>query len=188
MRYATFATTWKRLGAWANRHWPVLGALGDAFSFVVLFGGVTLAVLESGWAHAAGVWCGPICSATPDVEHVTAAICGGAAILFVKLYAELTAAVRRVVVNPMTQVKRGDREPEEVVGWAFHLYHQIGIALAIAVTGGTMLFKDGVWYVATIEFVLGWWAGENVLTFFWPKPRRGHSQRRGDTAREPGRS
>jgi hypothetical protein len=82
-----------------------------------------------------------------------------------------------VFVDPMTQVKREDLKPEEVVGWAFHLYFLRGSGLAIAVTGGTMLFKDGVWYVATTEFFLGWCAGGvSVLKFFWSKPRRGHQR------------
>jgi hypothetical protein len=171
MRDATSATIRKRLGAWANQHWPVLSVLGYTFSFVVLFGGVTLAVLESGWAHAAAAWCGQICRAAPGVEPATAAICGAGAILFVKLYAELTAVVQRVLVSRMPRAKRQDLEPDEVAGWVFGLYYLIGFYFAIGVTGGTILFGDGVWHVATTEFCLGWWAGVNVLEFFWPKPR-----------------
>ena len=60
---------------------------------------------RGGLAHAAGVRCGPICLATPGFEHVAAAMCGGAAILFVKLYAGLTSAVQRTFIDPFKHVR-----------------------------------------------------------------------------------
>ena len=44
---------WKPIEAWAERHWALLGAFGHALAFAVLFGGVALAALTSGFTDTA---------------------------------------------------------------------------------------------------------------------------------------
>jgi hypothetical protein len=141
MYCATFAAIKKRfeafderLDAWADRHWRVLSVFGTRLSFVMLFGGVALHAYESGLAHAVGVWCGPICLATPGFEYVAAAMCGGAVILFVKLYARLTSAVQRTFIDPFKYV-RPEPPAREVARWAGCLHVLIGIAIFLAMAG-----------------------------------------------------
>jgi hypothetical protein len=152
MHYATFAAIWKRLEAWTDRRLPVLSAIGYALSFVMLFGAVTLAAYESGLAHAAGALCVPICLATHGFEYVTAAMWGGAAILFVKLYARLAAAVQRVFVDPFEFVRPEPLKPGEVVNWAVVLHMLIGMALFVAIAGFEETKTN-----AAMELVIGWW-------------------------------
>jgi hypothetical protein len=52
---AAFLAFDERLDAWAERHRPVLSAVGYALSFVMLFGAVALHAYESGLAHVAQV-------------------------------------------------------------------------------------------------------------------------------------
>jgi hypothetical protein len=182
----TFATLKKRfvafderLDALADRHWPILSVLGYALSFVLLFGGVALHAYESGLTHAAGARCGPICRTTPGFEYAAAALCGGVAILFVKLYAELTAGVRRTFIDPFKFV-RPEPPTKEVARWAAYLHCLIGIALFLAMAGFAKeqipgRFEARLGSLGSLEMLLGWWVGGlAVLRFFWPKyPRDG---------------
>jgi hypothetical protein len=176
-----------RLDAWADRHWPVLSILGYALSFVLLFGGVALHAYESGLAHAIGVQCGPIGRTNPGFEYGTAVLCGGAAILFVKLYARLTAGVQRTFIDPFKYV-RPEPSTKEVARWAASLHCLIGIALFFAMAGIAKeqipgRFEVQVGMHGSLEMLLGWWVGGlTVLRFFWPKYPRGGSYTRDHAA------
>jgi len=141
---------------------------------------VALHAFDSGLAHAAGVRCGPICLATPGFEHVAAAMCGGAAILFVKLYARLTSTVQRTFIDPFKHV-RPEPPAREVARWAARLHVLIGIALFLAMAGLAKAqipgrFQATLGGLGSLEMVLGWWVGGlAVLRFFWPKYPRGGS-------------
>jgi hypothetical protein len=167
-----------QLDVWANRHWPVLSVLGYALSFVLLFGGVALHAYESGLAHSSGVRCGPICRTTPGFEYAAAAVCGGAAILFVKLYATLASAVQRRLIDPLKFV-RPEPPTKEAARWAKFLHCLIGIALFLAMVAFTKEQIPGSYKVqigtpGALEMLLGWWVGGLVvLRFFWPKYPRG---------------
>jgi hypothetical protein len=195
-RFATlkqrFVAFDERLDAWADRHWPALSTIGYALSFVLLFGGVALHAYGSGLAHAAAVRCGSVCSATRGYGFMAAAICGGAAILFVKLYAGLTSAVRRRFFDPFKFV-RPEPPTKQVARWAAVLHCLIGIALFIAMAGLAKVPISGRLFETTLEIpkwrfeatlgdhgflemALGWWVGGlSVLRFFWPTYPRGGS-------------
>jgi hypothetical protein len=188
-----------RLDAWAARHWPVLRVLGYALAFVLLFGGVALHAWQTGFARVAAATCGPACLALPGYEYAAAALCGTAAILFVKLYAKLTAAMQRVFVDPFEFV-RPEPPPAQVPGWVLFLHVLIGIAMFFVIAGIGQIRIPGmldrlfevsvesesgfrVWLgdYGGAEFAVGWWAGGRaVLEFFWLKYPRG-----GTVARAP---
>src|SRR4051812_4112865 len=85
-----------RLDAWTARHRPILRILGYTLSFALLSGGVALHAFETGFAHVAATRCGPTYMALPGSDAIAAIACGAGAILFVQLYARLTATVQRV--------------------------------------------------------------------------------------------
>ena len=179
-----------RLDAWAARHWAVLRVLGYTLSFALLSGGVALHALQTGFAHVATLQCGPACTAVPGIEYVAAMACGAGAILFVQLYAVLTAAVQRVVFDQFRYV-RPEPPPADVSRWAVMLHVLIGLAVFFAIAGiGTIRTPaslDAVFEMsiespkrhhislgshALLELVLGWWiGGRGVLGFFWSKYR-----------------
>jgi hypothetical protein len=166
---ATIAAIPKRLEARVDRHLPTFSVIGYTLSFVVLFGGVVLAAYESGLAHAAGMQCGPMCVAIPGFEYAMAAMWGGAAILFVKLYARLAAVLQRVFVDPFEFVRPESLRSGKVVGWAEVLHLLIGLALSVAIAGFETTKTNAV-----VELCIGWWVGgRGVLRFFWPKPPGG---------------
>lgn len=179
-----------RLDAWAARHWPLLRILGDTLSFALLCGGVALHALQTGFAHVATLQCGPACTAVPGFEYIAALLCGAAAILFVQLYAKLTAAAQRVFVDRFKYV-RPEPPPADVSRWAVMLHVLIGLVLFFAIAGigkiSTPAPLDALFEMsiesprhhvslgshALLELVLGWWiGGRGVLGFFWSKYRR----------------
>src|SRR5258708_29699073 len=94
-----------RLDAWAARHRPVLRNLGYALAFALLSGGVALHAFQTGFAHVATLRCGSACTAVPGIDTIAAIACGAGAILFVQLYARLTAAVQRVAFDQFKYVR-----------------------------------------------------------------------------------
>src|SRR4051812_1035701 len=90
-----------RLDAWRDRHRMMLRALGNAWCFVLLFGGVTVHAYESGFARTLAVRC----LDAPGWEGATATLCGWAAILLVKVYARLTSEAQRAFVDPFKFVR-----------------------------------------------------------------------------------
>jgi len=189
-----FDTFDDRLDAWANRHWPFLSAIGITLSFAMLFGAVALHAYQSGLAHAAGLRCGPLCLAAPGFDYAAAALCGGAAILYVKLYAGLASTVQRRVFDPLKYV-RPEPPAKKVARWAAVLHVLLGFAvfLAMAVFAKMQIpgrlfemtletprgFKVTLGESGGLEMVLGWWVGGlAVLRFFWPAYPRGGSYTR----------
>lgn len=61
----------------------------------------------------AGSATGALASVGPGFEYLAAAMCRGAAILFVKLYARLTSAVQRTFIDPFKYVRPGSTEAAE---------------------------------------------------------------------------
>jgi hypothetical protein len=166
-----------RLDAWAERHWPVLSVLGTTLSVVLLFGGVALHAVQSGFAHAAALRCGPLCLTAPGFESMAAVLCGGAAIVFVRLYAALTSTVQRRVFEPFKYV-RPEPPTRQVARWAAVLHCLIGIGLLLAMAGLAKeqipgRFKANLGGLGTFEMFPGWWVGgPAVLRFFWPNLRQ----------------
>jgi hypothetical protein len=179
-----------RLDAWAAPHRPVLRVLGYTLSFALLSGGVALHAFETGFAGVAAVRCGPACAVIPGFEYVGAILCGAAAILFVQLYAKLTAAVQRIVFDQFRYI-RPEPPPADVSRWAVMLHVLIGLVAFFAIAGiGKVLapapldallemsLESPKHHVslgshALLELVVGWWiGGRGVLGFFWSKYRR----------------
>jgi hypothetical protein len=55
-----FATRWKPIEAWAQRHRFVLSAAGYALALAVMFGGVALAAYHSGFTQTEAAVCGAL--------------------------------------------------------------------------------------------------------------------------------
>jgi len=179
-----------RLDAWAARHWPVLRILGYTLSFALLSGGVALHAVQTGFAHVATLQCAAACTAVPGFEHIAALLCGAAAILFVQLYAVLTAVAQHVFVG--LRYVRPEPPPADVSRWAVMLHVLIGLVIffAIAAIGKipTPAPLDALFEMsmesprgyrvslgshALLELAAGWWVGgRGVLGFFWSKYRR----------------
>jgi hypothetical protein len=148
----------ERLDALAARHWTALARMGYALAFLLLFAGVAWHAVSSGVA--------------PDL----ASFGGGAAILFVMVFARLTAAIQRAVFDPFQYV-RPEPLPRKVARWVAWLHVLIGVALFIAVASLSAVTTDtGLkitirgWNAAALIF--GWCVGGgNVLKFFWLKAR-----------------
>jgi hypothetical protein len=179
-----------RLDAWAARHRSVLRVLGYTLSFALLSGGVALHAFETGFVGVAAVRCGPACTGVSGLEYVAAVLCGAAAIMFVQLYARLTAAVQRVVFDQFRYI-RPEPPPADVSRWAVMLHVLIGLVVFFAIAGiGKVLtpapldalfemslespkYQVSLGSHALFELVIGWWVGgRGVLGFFWSKYRR----------------
>lgn len=180
-----------RLDAWAARHWAVLRVLGYTLGFALLSGGVALHAFQTGFAHVAALQCGSACTAVPGFDTIAAMTCGAAAILFVQLYARLTAAVQRVVFDQFKYI-RPEPPPAAVSRWAVMLHVLIGLVVFFVIAGigklRTPVPMDALFEMsvespkgysvslgshALLELALGWWiGGRGVLGFFWSKYRR----------------
>jgi hypothetical protein len=190
-----------RLDAWAARHRSVLRVLGYTLSFALLSVGVALHAFQTGFAGVAAARCGPACTGVSGLDYVAAILCGAAAILFVQLYAKLTAAVQRVAFDQFRYI-RPEPPPADVSRWAVMLHVLIGLVIFFAIAGIGRLrtpapldalfemtmespqgFHISLGGHATLELVLGWWiGGRGVLGFFWSRYRRA----RGFTLVRPG--
>ena len=93
----------------------LLGRIGIALSFVLLFCGVAAHAYESGFVQRIAARCGSPCSATPAFDYLALALCGAAAILCVALYARFTGTLQRVLVDPVKYV-RPEPAPDKVPG------------------------------------------------------------------------
>jgi len=190
-----------RLDAWAARHRPVLRNLGYALAFALLSGGVALHAFQTGFAHVATLRCGSACRAVPGFDTIAAIACGAGAILFVQLYARLTAAVQRVAFDQFKYV-RPEPPPAEVSRWVVMLHVLIGLVVFFTIAGignvrtpvptDALLemtmeapkgFRVSLGGHAMLELILGWWiGGRGVLGLFWSRYRRA----RGFTLVRPG--
>jgi hypothetical protein len=189
-----------RLDTWAARHWPVLRILGYTLSFALLSGSVALHAFQTGFAHVTALRCGAACTAVPGFEALAAIACGAGAILFVQLYARLTAAVQRVVFDQFRYV-RPEPPPAEVSRWVVVSHVLIGLVVFFTIAGignvRTPVPMDALFEMtaespnvrvtlgslAMFEWFFGWWiAGRSVLDFFWSRYRRA----RGFTLVRPG--
>ena len=139
------------LDDFATRHRTLLARLGTPLGFVLLSGGIAL--------HARG----------SDFDYWAAALCGIAAIAFVKLYAVLAGTVQRRLIDPIRHV-RPEPAPRKPARWAVVLHVVIGLVVfsVMAITRDdstkTSMSLD---FYAMLEFVLGWWiGGRTVLAFF----------------------
>ena len=126
---------------WTNRHWPLLSALGYALAFAVTFGGVALAAYTSGLA-------GPVISL----------VCGAAIIWLLKLYVRGIRAMQRLIDRLHPPEPDQVASPDEVPGWAFHLYALLFVAL---------MFCAGV--QTNIYALVAWAAGQEVLAYFFAR-------------------
>jgi hypothetical protein len=176
----------KWLDAKAARHRPLLTVLGTALCFVLLFGGVAVHAYESGFAEAAAGKCGAQCLALPGYKYLAAAMCGAAAIVFVKLYARLTSEAQRVTADPFKFV-RPEPPSTKVPFWVVALHVLIGLVLfgTMAVLGQEQTPVRVVINLrdyGTLALILGWWiGGRGVLGFFWAKLPRGGGYTRART-------
>jgi hypothetical protein len=178
-----------RLDAWAAGHAPVLRVLGTTLSFVLLSGGVALHALQTDFAAVATARCGPACTAVPGSDYVAAILCGAVAIIFVQLYAKLTAAAQRVFIDRFRYV-RPEPPPADVSRWAVMLHVLIGLVIFFVIAGIGKIrtpapldalfemsmesprYRVSLGSHALLELVLGWWiGGRGVLGFFWSKYR-----------------
>ena len=186
-----------RLDAWAARHRPVLRVLGYTLGFALLSGGVALHAFQTGFAHVATLKCGPACTGVPGIDMLAAIACGAGAILFVQLYAWLTATIQRVAFDQFKYV-RPEPPPARVARWAVVVHVLIGLVMFFTIAGigkvqtpaaldrlFEMTTGSGVTLgsLALSEWFFGWWiAGRSVLNFFWSRYRRA----RGFTLVRPG--
>jgi hypothetical protein len=179
-----------RLDGWAAPHWPVLRLLGHTLSFALLSGSVALHAFQTGFAHVAATRCGAACTAVPGFDTIAAIACGAGAILFVQLYARLTAAVQRVAFDQFKYV-RPEPPPAQVARWAMVVHVLIGLVVFFTIAGiekvRTPMPMDALFEMtaespnvrislgslAMSEWFFGWWiAGHSVLNFFWSRYRR----------------
>jgi hypothetical protein len=180
-----------RLDAWAARHRPVLRVLGYALAFALLSGGMALHAFQTGFAQVATLQCGPACTAVPGIDTIAAIACGAGAILFVQLYARLTAAIQRVAFDQFKYV-RPEPPPADVSRWAVMLHVLIGLVVFFTIAGignvhtpapmdalfemtteSPKGFRVSLGGYAALELILGWWiGGRGVLGLFWSRYRR----------------
>jgi hypothetical protein len=136
--------------AWRERHWAELRVVGYLLAFAILFGGVALAAYNSGFASGFG----------------TAALCGAAAIYFIRIFVRSILAVQRLIgtLHPESEELAN---PDEIPGWAKAVYALIGIALVLAIMALEQTYTH-----AAMELFVGWGIGLNLLSGFWPKRDR----------------
>lgn len=176
------------LDAWAERHWIVLRVVGFAVSFTLLAGGVALQALESGFTHAVAALCDVACTAFAGHQIIIALACGGAAVLFVWMFATLASAVQRVLFDPWQHVRPGP-PPPRLARWVMILHVLIGFALFSTMAWFGQKLVHGRLFELSIEgpetstvrlgdramlgLILGWWNGGSiVLKFFWLRSSR----------------
>ena len=116
---------------------------------------------ESSLASVTAAKCGAQCLAIPGIGYLTAALCGAAAILFVKLYARLTSSVQRRAFDWYNFV-RPEPPSAKVPFWVVALYVLIGIALFIAMAAFAQrqLARGSTIDLGTygaLALILGWW-------------------------------
>lgn len=133
-------------GSWL--HWPLLSVLGFLLAFAVLFGGVALAAYDAGFASG----------------YVTAALCGAAALVFVRFFVRSMPAVQRLIDTLHPPGPHAPARPDEIPTWAVVLYWLIGIAVIF-----TIIALEQTYTRAVMEFFIAWAAGSDVLDLFWPK-------------------
>jgi hypothetical protein len=138
---------WKSIEAWAERHRALLGAFGHALAFAVLFGGVALAALTSGFTDTA-----------------ESALIGALAILFVRLYARLIPRAQRLIdrLHPSASPAK-----PEFPNWALAIYALIGLALVLVIVTQLDFYAP-----AAMALFIGWAFGRYVLEYCWTRRTR----------------
>ena len=178
------------LDALAERHGALLRVLGAVLGFVLLFGGVALYAWQAGVTRVAAIACGPACAASPGFEPMIAAACGAAAVLFIILYARLTLAAQRVLIDPLKFVRPGPK-PEKAAKWATVLHVILGFILLFVMTAVGQMQIPGTLKISGdapegAGLLLGWWIGGGiVLRFFWARWRRSEIVTHGVSRRSP---
>jgi hypothetical protein len=132
---------WKSLQSRAERNWPLLSALGYAFAFAVMAGGVALAAYNADFAGPA-----------------MALALGGIAIWLMKHYARGIRATQRLIDRLHPPAPDQVASPDGVPLWASLLYMLLFVALMLSIGAPT-----------NIDAVLGWAAGNEVLAYFFAR-------------------
>jgi hypothetical protein len=147
------ANLWKPTTAWAERHQPLLGALGHVLAFAVLFGGTALAAYQANFA-------GPFMSA----------VCGALAIYFAKFYVRRIPAAQRVIdrLHPAPDAVKSDTLP----AWAVVVYALIGLALVLAV-----IASEETYAYAAVALFAAWTAGCYLLHYLWTRQTKPETPR-----------
>ncbi len=135
-----FATRWKPIEAWAQRHRFVLSAAGYALALAVMFGGVALAAYHSGFTQT------------------EAAVCSALAIFFIRFFARRIPAGQRLIDRLHPPEQDAPAKPDELPGWALAVYALIGLALVLAIIAFEKTHPHAV-----IALFVGWSAGHHLL-------------------------
>jgi hypothetical protein len=110
-------------------------------------------------------------------EYLIALMCGAAAILWVKLYTALAAAIQRRLVDPFQYV-RPEPKPLKVARWVLVCHVLIGLVLFFAIAGFGQEQTPGRFAISIkgwslVALIFGWWiGGAGVLQFFWSRARQ----------------